>query len=336
MAGALILCGSALERLIRPHREIVQTRLNQSSSLDGFLVELQDILDHVLRTAATTQALPPPEYYSRIVTELDAVGWQHLMHLDESLTGMKLRCTDEAGREHYVNVSLQPGYPATAPECTVDLPAAMELRWNPGLSRCSLAEVLTQFKNELRKYQELWSMLDEIDRETWVLEPSNPSSARGYTMRRIALGEQCFLQLELNVQNPRGVCSCRLLGPESEMGPLRQNYNQKLHLWSREESTLSNLRKVLGIKFPSPEMTEKDDYNVECGVCYSYRLSTAAAGAEAFPDVVCENKRCRQCFHHSCLHEWLRTLPSSRTSFDTIFGECPYCQEVISLKGQGG
>jgi E3 ubiquitin-protein ligase FANCL len=336
MSGAQILCGPDLARLMRPHREIVQTRLNQSSSVEGFLVELQDLLDHVLRTATTSKPLPPPEYYSRIVAELDAVGWQHLMHLDESLTGMKLRCADEAGREHYVTVSLQPGYPSTAPECAVDLPAAMELRWSPGKNTCSLAAVLEQFKHELSKYQELWRMLDEIDRDTWVLEPTNPSAARGYTMRRVALGKQCFLQLEMNVQNPRGVCSCRLLGPESEVGPIRQSYNQHLHRWSPQQSTLANLRAVLGISFPSPETSEKEDVSVECGVCYAYRLAGHAAGAESFPDVVCENKCCRQSFHHTCLHEWLRTLPSSRVSFDTIFGECPYCQEVISLRGQGG
>ena len=47
----------------------------------------------------------------------------------------------------------------------------------------------------LSKYQDLWDMLDEIDAQTWVLEPENPT--RNITLRRIAVGmplcwEPCF------------------------------------------------------------------------------------------------------------------------------------------------
>jgi len=65
---------------------------------------------------------------------------------------------------------------------------------------------------------------------------------------------------------------------------------------------------------------------MECGICYSFRLENNV------PDKVCDNPKCAKPFHRQCLSEWLRAIPSSRTSFDTIFGECPYCTNQITCK----
>ncbi|XP_035770804.1 E3 ubiquitin-protein ligase FANCL-like [Neolamprologus brichardi] len=67
-------------------------------------------------------------------------------------------------------------------------------------------------------------------------------------------------------------------------------------------------------------------FNLECGICYSYRLEAA------IPDQVCNDPRCGQPFHQTCLYEWLRALHSSRQSFNIVFGECPYCSKPITVK----
>ena len=36
---------------------------------------------------------------------------------------------------------------------------------------------------------------------------------------------------------------------------------------------------------------------MECGICYSYKLDTE------LPSEVCNDSRCGQAFHHSCLFE---------------------------------
>lgn len=58
------------------------------------------------------------------------------------------------------------------------------------------------------------------------------------------------------------------------------------------------------------------------------------AGEEegAIPDRVCDNVKCRRPYHPKCLFVWLQGLPTSRVSFDTIFGQCPYCSDPISVK----
>ncbi|CAH1770244.1 4442_t:CDS:2, partial [Entrophospora sp. SA101] len=40
---------------------------------------------------------------------------------------------------------------------------------------------------EIEKFQEFWSMLDDIDQNTWILEPDKPK--RNDLIRRIALAD---------------------------------------------------------------------------------------------------------------------------------------------------
>ena len=49
------------------------------------------------------------------------------------------------------------------------------------------------------------------------------------------------------------------------------------------------------------------------------------------PDKVCDNLHCARPFHIACLHTWFKSLPSTRQSFNTIFGNCPYCSTNLSI-----
>lgn len=83
---------------------------------------------------------------------------------------------------------------------------------------------------------------------------------------------------------------------------------------------------MLEMNFPSPQVQNKEEFSMECGICYVYRLE------DKIPEACCENAKCGKPFHRTCLFEWLRAIPSSRQSFDTIFGQCPYCASPISTK----
>ena len=52
--------------------------------------------------------------------------------------------------------------------------------------QASLCDVVRQFEQELCRYQRFWDTMDQLDRETLVLEPERPS--RGDTQRRIVIG----------------------------------------------------------------------------------------------------------------------------------------------------
>ena len=124
-----------------------------------------------------------------------------------------------------------------------------------------------------------------------------------------------------------------------------------------------NLESILETQFPSPSTTRREEFATECGICYAYRLNSSdgkgetqsqgGSGAEPtsdgqgaakrrrqeslgdtsnVPDTACSNPKCSRPFHRTCLFEWLRSDPTSRISFDTVFGTCPYCSSPISTR----
>ncbi|KAL0177998.1 hypothetical protein M9458_026892, partial [Cirrhinus mrigala] len=57
----------------------------------------------------------------------------------------------------------------------------------------TLANVHSQFLLNVEALSEFWSVLDEIDEQTWVLEPEKPT--RADSMRRIAIDHPPSIQL---------------------------------------------------------------------------------------------------------------------------------------------
>ena len=111
--------------------------------------------------------------------------------------------------------------------------------------------------------------------------------------------------------------------------------------WSEARSIRENLELWFGAPLPSPLSTVKSDYLVECGICYTHRLPADDAMADddmkedgALPDVKCSNSTCNRHYHDACLFEWLHSLPTAKTSFDRIYGSCPYCCETVSVRLQ--
>lgn len=50
------------------------------------------------------------------------------------------------------------------------------------------------------------------------------------------------------------------------------------------------------------------------------------------PDEACPNARCGRPFHRRCLLEWLLAVSTSRRSFNTVFGVCPYCSQPVTAR----
>ncbi|XP_042677587.1 E3 ubiquitin-protein ligase FANCL [Centrocercus urophasianus] len=212
-------------------------------------------------------------------------------------------------------------YPTEPPDCIVDFPVQFAISWMP---QDSLVTIHNQFLAALESLKEFWDTMDEIDGKTWVLEPENP--ARGATARRIAIGSNVSVNVEVDPRHPKMLPECYFLGADHVVNPLRTKLNNNMHLWDPEISLLQNLKDLLEIDFPSRAVLEKSDFTKDCGICYAYRLHGAV------PDQVCDEPRCGQPFHQACLYEWLQGLPSSRQSFNVIFGECPYCNKPLTLK----
>ncbi|XP_067900989.1 E3 ubiquitin-protein ligase FANCL isoform X3 [Heterodontus francisci] len=318
---ARLQCSWQLKQVLRGYQHIVKQRLQHCSDLVSFMLEFKAVLEIALRNKCDLQAPPPPQYYAQLIKEIESLGWDKLAYMDAEFRTIKLKAEDSAGREHMITIKLKSKYPAEPPDCSTNFPVPFVMSWT---QQSSLINLHSQFLAALESLQEFWDIMDEIDEKTWVLEPEKP--ARTTTARRIAIGNNASINVEVDPRHPKMLPECCFLGADRVVTPLRNKLNTNMHLWSPECTVLQNLKDILEIDFPPPTTHENSSFSMECGICYAYRL------ASSIPDQVCDDPRCGQPFHQECLYEWLRGLPYSRQSFNIIFGECPYCSKPITVK----
>jgi len=267
LKNAAIFGSDALHAILSGHEQTVKLRLEQSPDLPTFLTELKHLLERILRSKKD-MVLPPASFYSRLISEINEVGWHSLANINNELTQLQLKQKDAKNREHIINIELSSDYPNTAPKCNCSLPEAVALTWNSKTS--NLSDVMTQYsKQALEKYEDFWGVMEDIDKNTCVLEPQHPSMAE--TMRRIAAVKHVSLQINVDPLAPRSVPECQFLGAETAISPLRDKLNLNLHQWNYKLTLRQNLESVLEIKFPSPSTAKKRRF--KHGMCHLLHLS---------------------------------------------------------------
>uniref|UniRef100_A0A3Q4I5S3 FA complementation group L n=1 Tax=Neolamprologus brichardi TaxID=32507 RepID=A0A3Q4I5S3_NEOBR len=162
--------------------------------------------------------------------------YQHLFSLNE-------QCSNMVPFPTY----MVPGY------CASNLPVELLADGAPRIN-----SLHSQFLLVLESLTEFWDVLDEIDSKTWILEPEKP--CRSDTTRRIAIGNNVSIKVEVDPGHPKMLPECCLLGAEHggyDLGVKVCLQAATTHLWNPDSSVLHNLRDVLEIEFPSPATHEK-------------------------------------------------------------------------------
>nr|XP_048291348.1 E3 ubiquitin-protein ligase FANCL isoform X2 [Myodes glareolus] len=312
-------------RIVLPKdRQLKNARLLFSWQLKNILNEYRQIIQQEVALKNRQELCIRPasrSFCTDLLNEIGAVGWDKLVCVDTSFSTIKFKAEDASGRKHLITVKLKAKYPVEPPECVVDFPVPFSLSWTP---QSSLVNVHSQFLAALDSLKAFWDVMDEIDEKTWVLEPEKPP--RSATARRIALGHNVSINIEVDPRHPTMLPEFCFLGADHVIKPLGIKMSGNIHLWDPENSLLQNLKDVLEIDFPARTVLEGSDFSMDCGICYAHHLNGA------IPDQVCDNPQCGQPFHQMCLYEWLRGLSTSRQSFNVLFGDCPYCSKPITLK----
>ncbi|VVB18014.1 unnamed protein product [Arabis nemorensis] len=197
-----------------------------------------------------------------------------------------------------------------------DVPYMGTLDWSIS-SR--LKDVMNQFQKHLDNLQEFWSVLDDIDKSLCVVDAKQPS--RASPVRRIHAAN-CLDR-------------CRFIGPV----PLHMNdlWRRNSKKWSKEKPFPENLECILGTELPKRTNLQAEDHHqqIECGICYAQFLPTdeeLGARSGTRTHYTCENISCNKSFHSICLTDWLRSITTTRQSFDVLFGNCPYCSDPVAVK----
>jgi len=301
-------------------KEMVNQRLNHDSrSTKEIAGDILDIADKQCASQAC--------YLMWLVKEIQVVGWSKLVSVSNDLRLIEFIVCDSSRREHNLGMGFRGNFPAIEVIVSADIPGNEKTK---SAHPPDLSLLVSQFQGRLGKYLVLWEMLEDLDKNTWVLDPIDNLKSTLY--RRIFIGKHICIQITLSLDHPKSMCECEFFGAESSVSSLRENYHRGFLSWNTCISVRENLEKILDIEFPlkTIETTHMQD---ECGVCYCVQLPSET-GQVLFPDKICENEKCRKCFHVSCLNEWLRALTTTHYSYDSIFGKCPYCEERICVQNE--
>lgn len=109
----------------------------------------------------------------------------------------------------------------------------------------------------------------------------------------------------------------------------------------KDETFTDNLAKILDMPLPKPPNKQKNDNQIECGVCYAQYLPIGmavffqpisnslctktyhwydafyiddelGANSGSGTDYTCENSNCSRAFHSVCLGDWLCSITTTR------------------------
>lgn len=269
-------------------------------------------------------------FYRTVYSEIEEVGWEHLVRLGEDLTFLSFRILDEKGRLHFMEIQLDIAYPKSPPSVSADVPYIFDLQWS---INSRLKDVVQQFREHLEKLQEIWSILDDIDKSLCVVDPKQPS--RSMSNRQINIGNDCFIVLSINASNPRSLPECRFMGSGPFVDSLRKIWQRNSRKWAKDKPYLENLTCLLETQLLRPTDGQKNNQQVECGICYAQCLPVddeLGAKSGSGTDYTCDNSTCSKAFHSVCLGDWLRSITTTRQSFNVLFGNCPYCSEPVAVK----
>ncbi|KAL1196445.1 hypothetical protein V5N11_023136 [Cardamine amara subsp. amara] len=276
-------------------------------------------------------------FYRKVYSEIEEIGWEPLRRLGGDLTFFSFHILDKKGRAHILEIQLNRDYPNSPPSLSADVPYMFTLEWS---INSRLKDVMHQFQKHLDNLQEFWSVLDDIDKSFSVVDAKQPS--RASSLRRIHAGNDCIIIVHINFNDPKSLPECRFIGhvPPStmHMNSLHMLWRRNSKKWSKEKSFPENLECILGIELPKPPgllQMEDDQQQVECGICYAQFLPTdeeLGARSGTRTDYTCENISCNKSFHSLCLTDWLRSITTTRQSFDVLFGNCPYCSDPVAVK----
>lgn len=329
--GATVYGCNKLVALLKGSEEVVQRRLTQSESIAAFCVEFKHLLEQQLLKAPNTVSrlsapkLPSSSYYTRLLEELNEIGWDNVLQLSNELNHLTVRLLDSSSRCHPVEFVLHADYPTVAPICRHQLLARFEPKWTP---KSTLSDLCTQFCAQFELYQDVWRVLDDFDANTVVLEPINP--LKSDLTRRLQVSQFVSLRLEISAQNPLTIPIYSFQGAETTVSPLRDRIDKHIHEWDFRKTPRQNFETLAGITFPHPSsLSENVDTDPEhvCAICYSYLLEGSV------PDQVCNNTSCAKDFHATCLYDWFQSVqPSNRLTKAVVWGACPYCEQKISVR----
>uniref|UniRef100_A0A0E0GT70 RWD domain-containing protein n=1 Tax=Oryza nivara TaxID=4536 RepID=A0A0E0GT70_ORYNI len=261
----------------------------------------------------------PAAFYSAVFAQIEEVGWERLVSGkgDGGVSCLVFRILDDQGRNHLLEITLPMNYPSSPPCLVADVPYLPELQWSKG-SR--LKDVVCQFQESyellihvqphLKILQDYWSIMDDIDKVLWVVDPTKPTFAMSH--RRIALDKKFHENLStvldfalppppsVNIEDDEqvdcGICYAKHLPIDDELG----THSGGTTDYTCENPSCSRAFHSVCLRDWLRAITTTRQY--------VKMINTQEAKTIFLP------------------------LPYELVSFDVLFGNCPYCSDPVAVK----
>eukprot|EP00045_Choanoeca_perplexa_P011394 m.120615 g.120615 ORF g.120615 m.120615 type:complete len:362 (+) comp15616_c0_seq3:1680-2765(+) len=316
---ASLACEPSLRRLLRNHHDQLTSALAHTTTHN----QAFEVITHVVKTIskASPAFMPTPQPLNvGALQQLTAIGWKHVIDASADLTHLQCELQDATGRTHSFSLELS------------DL---QHIQWQHHLpieatlpsSDVTIANTMSLFQQHVDQLQPFWGAMDDLQSAFVVLDP-NPLLTN-HRHSRISMTQSCSIYLDINPDDPLAKPLAQVFGPEVAAKQRQQCWDSFLN-WDTKRSLATNLKACFSAEaFELPVAASSMDTGVdkaECAVCYSFLLESKS------PTEVCNNAACGRVYHNACLLEWLTALPDSRRSFQTVFGECPFCQGAMSVE----
>ena len=143
---------------------------------------------------------------------------------------------DPSNRSHDVTITLPASYPDSTPQCQLGLPQKVAFQWkrtNP------LSSILSAVRSIINRFDDVWSVLEDLDKHCIVIDPTNPTFEHNY--RRIylrtpfAIGlypeNQCSMMYTVNVEKPFAMGEMLIVGPAAQKEVFEKRLNEHLREW---------------------------------------------------------------------------------------------------------
>lgn len=294
-----------------------------------------EVLLNALDDSATTAAAPPkgwnPEKLMELHDQLEDLESKYKnaivveLSIEQAASTLTLQTIDAANRRHVIELDLS-RFPINVSAVKCDVPKISQDDNAPTRKKAklesSIADLYLDFCDTVEHCQDVWRELEDLDENTWVLEPSTNRSS---CQRSIYLSNGAKMVVSIvpaaaaRLQRPTIV----FLGSQSNK--YRSQFDS--HEWDTTRSIRENLENCFGKSLAKQDNEEQraDSTSSDCAICFD----TLTKEPEQ-----CENENCGRRYHSSCLDQWLSSLPTSRFTFDTVIGSCPYCKDPIAVQVQ--
>ncbi|KAK2950398.1 putative E3 ubiquitin-protein ligase FANCL [Blattamonas nauphoetae] len=350
LSQATISCSDDMRILLQGKEFNLCEKLTQRSSVLDFLVDLSELLRACVLSDVSGQLghpTPSPgsinfDRIELITKELRQITNCTLISSNPLFTHLLFRTLEPSSIPFEISVPIQ--YPLEIPQILGAFPVNVtpipvfekRCKQYPGVTdHVTLFDCTDAVVTMTEECSGFFEIIHEIDKTFMVIDPLHPTFSDKH--RRIIIEPNLSSVIQFDPLSMTTPPKFTFFGTLELASMYENRLSQNLQFWDPQASITHNLELMFGVQLPKSTSQPQSSSTFDsvdlagcCGICYEIHPDEEE-NSEEFADLYCPNKQCSKAFHPSCLRRWFQTQTVQQTSFNTLFGQCPYCHQNVGV-----